>query len=92
MKNQTKFIPAEQMFKTFGYFKEYICEGKLIATEKCEKPKDELFGSQSRTRHVAEEKIRFGKKSILKGQVYHTVINILCGRSKIKFSTKQQTR
>tara|TARA_R100000750_G_C2325840_1_gene88134 strand:- start:332 stop:601 length:270 start_codon:yes stop_codon:yes gene_type:complete len=72
-------------YETFGYFLEYMVNGKYMGSINIEKPDREKIGYCGRKYNVAINDIVFSnKKKIKKGTEYYTHLYPLCGRSNYK--------
>ena len=67
-------------YKNCGYHIDYMIGNKYIGSVKLVNPDRDIMGYNGRQYHIADQKITFGKKSIDKGQNYHTYCYPICGR------------
>lgn len=65
-----------------GYFKEYYCNNNFIGSVTLKENDHKGLGYDFRKFYKAEETIKIGKRKILKGQDYFTVVFPLCGKLK----------
>lgn len=74
-------------YDIFGYFVEYMQNGKYMGSINIEKPDRDVVGYCGRQYHTATEDIIFKNKRIRKGEQYYTHLYPLCGRSNFDVKT-----
>jgi hypothetical protein len=77
-------------YENCGYHIDFMVGNKYIGSVKTETPDRNVMGYNGRKQHYATEKITLGKKSIDKGQTYHTYCYPICGRMIAKDKLEQQ--
>lgn len=69
-------------FETIGYFKEYYTKDAFVGSVNIKENDQDGFGYKFREFDVAEQDFKVGKRKILKGQEYFTIVMPLCGKKK----------
>jgi hypothetical protein len=78
---------TSNLFEVLGFYKSYWVNKKLLGSEKLEKPDRKQMGWAGKKTEVLKEDVYLPdtKKTVKKGTTAITELNVLYGRSKIKF-------
>lgn len=84
IKNITMDI--NNIFESKGFFKDYFLDGKFIGSLINVEQDRDVFGYYGRKKEVLTENIKFKNKTIKKGTIVTTELQVICGKTIEDFS------